>query len=190
MKNARGFTLAELLAAMAVVGLLMAGVVSVLAAGLASYRLGSARVDLQQGLRGALERMGRELREAGYDPTLARFAAIVVAEPGRVAFQRDLNGNGVIDPTRERVTFLLRADGVLRRDAGGGAQPLLAGVRRFALTYHARDHAPTTDPDRVALVRIELEAEAAGVRAVMQTEVALRNVWRPVIGGVAASAPW
>jgi len=179
----RGFTLAEVLVAMAVVGLLMSGAVSVLSSGLQSYGMGAARVELQQGVRVALERISRELREAGYDPTGAGLAAVTVAEPARVVFLRDLNGNGVIDPTRERVTFLVRADGILRRDAGGGAQPMLNGVRRFALTYRDRDHAPTTDPARVTLVRVELEAGAAGVRVLMETEVALRNVssWGRVV---------
>ena len=75
-------------------------------------------------MRYALERMASELREAGYDPTAAGIAPVVVAEPTRVEFLRDMNGNGVIDPTRERVTYVLRAgESILRRDAGGGAQP-------------------------------------------------------------------
>src|SRR3989304_6020528 len=73
--------------------------------------------DAQQSARIALERMTRELREAGYDPTGLGLPALVVAGPTRVAFQRDLNGNGVLDPTRERVTYLLRGRG-LRRAAG------------------------------------------------------------------------
>src|SRR6266852_3982305 len=83
---------------------------------------------------------------------------VVAAAPALVTFQRDLNGNGVVDPTHERVTFLLRAgESVLRRDAGGGAQPIIDGVRRFDLTYFDRARAPTTDPSRVDSVRIQLE---------------------------------
>src|SRR5262245_36421678 len=171
----RGFTLTELLVAGAVLGLVLSAVVGVLSSGLHSYAAGAARVDLQQGVRLALERMSRELREAGYDPTGAGVAPVLVAEPTRIVFQRDLNGNGVIDATRERVTFLLRGD-VLRRDAGGGAQPVLAGVKRLALTYRDRAHSPTIDPARVAFVRIEVEAEHAGARVVMATEVAVRNL--------------
>lgn len=177
-RDQRGFTLVEALTAAALLGLLLSGILGLLSTGTHSYGVGALRVDLQQGVRLVLERMARELREAGYDPTGAGFPAVVVAEPTRVAVQRDLNGNGVIDPTRERVTFLLRA-GVLRRDAGGGAQPMLAGVRRFVLTY--RDHAgiATTDPARVALVHVELEAGEVGVRVVMATGVSIRNVPRP-----------
>ena len=85
--------------------------------------------------RVALERMARELREAGYDPASVGIEAVVVAEPARVVFQRDLNGNGVIDPTRERVTYLLRAgESTLRRDAGGRAIAVCGAARRSHAT--------------------------------------------------------
>ena len=171
-----GYSLAELLVSMAVLGLLMAGTLSVLQSGLRAYGWGSARVEAQQSARIALERMVKELREAGYDPTGAGIAAVVAAEPARVTFQRDLNGNGLIDATRERVTFLVRpGETVLRRDAGAGAQPIIDGVRRLALTYFDRLGAPTTDPAKVASVAIHLDVGLAGPGATMATQVSLRN---------------
>ena len=175
-----GHSLVELLVAMAVMGLLMAATLSLLQSGLAAWGWGAGRVQAQQAVRAALERMARELREAGYDPAGAGVEAILVAEPTRVVFQRDLNGNGLIDPTHERVTYLLRpGETTLRRDAGGGAQPLAESVRRFALSYLDRDGTPTTDPARIASVRIEIEAGRAGPEATMATLVTLRNgpIW-------------
>src|SRR6266540_4367644 len=84
--------------------------------------------------------------------------------------------SGVKDPTRERVTFLVRAgESVLRRDAGGGAQPIIENVRRFGLTYFDSAGAPTTDPARVRSVLIRLEVGLAGPVAVMETQVSVRN---------------
>jgi hypothetical protein len=124
----------------------------------------------------ALERLARELRDAGYDPTGAGIEAVLVAEPTRVIFQRDLNGNGLIDPTRERVTYILRpGETTLRRDAGGGAQPLAESVRRFALSYLDSSGVPTVDPSRVVSVRIEIEAGRGRTEATMSTLVTLRN---------------
>src|SRR5215472_13916475 len=135
-RSARGYCLPELLVALALLGLVMAGALSILRASLAMYRWGAARVEAQQSARVALDRMVKELRDAGYDPTGAGFAPITVAAPSQVTFQQDLNKNGVVDTTRERVTFVLRpGERILRRDAGGGAQPLIEGVRRFRLTY-------------------------------------------------------
>ncbi len=175
-RPASGFSLAELLVSLAVLGLVLAGVFALLHSGVRAYSWGAARLEAQRSARVALERMVKELREAGYDPTGAGIAPIVAATPDLVAFQRDLNGNGVVDPTRERVTFLLRSgESVLRRDAGGGAQPIIEGVRRFTLTYVDRSGAPTTDPARIARVRISLEVGLTDPRSVMETEVLVRN---------------
>ncbi len=95
-------------------------------------------------------------------------------------FQRDLNANGLIDPTRERVTYLLRPkETTLRRDAGGGAQPLAENVRRFALSYLDSSGAPTADPARIASIRMEIEAGRIETEATMATLVTLRNgpIW-------------
>ncbi len=178
-----GFSLVELLVVLAVLGLVMAGALGLLDAGTRSHALGAARTEAQQNARVALERIARELRQAGYDPTGAAVPAILVAEPTRLVFQMDVNGNGVIDPTRERITYLVRGDGVLRRDAGAGAQPIVEGVRRLEFAYTDRAGLSTTDPAAVHAVRIRVEtgrARPAGPPGtspgvIMETEVALRN---------------
>lgn len=173
----RGYSLVDLLVALAVGGGLMASTVTLLHLGLRAWLWGAARVEAQQSARYALERVASELREAGYDPTVAGIAAVVVAEPQRIAFQRDLNGNGVVDPTRERVTYLLRAgESTLRRDAGGGAQPVIDGVRGFRLTYLDRAGAETTDPAAVIAVRIRLEVGGDGAGVLMEAQATLRNL--------------
>ena len=175
-RSASGVSLAELLISLAVLALLLAGTFGILQGGLRAYGWGAARVEAQQSARVALERMAKELREAGYDPTAAGIAPIVTAASDRVTFQRDLNGNGVVDPTSERVTFLLRpGESILRRDAGGGAQPIIVGVRRLTLTYFDRAGALTTDPARVAAIRISLEVGLTGPGSVMETQASVRN---------------
>jgi prepilin-type N-terminal cleavage/methylation domain-containing protein len=175
-----GHSLVEMLVAMAIMAVLMAATLTILQSGLAASGWGARRVYAQQAVRVALERMAHELREAGYDPTSAGIEAVVVAEPMRIVFQRDLDGDGVIGPTHERVTYLLRpGETTLRRDAGGGAQPVAEGVRRFALFYVDVNGVPTSEPARVASVRIELEAGSTGPEAIMTTQIVLRNapIW-------------
>lgn len=179
MAGARGYTLVDLLVALAVGGGVLAASVMLLHQGLQAWVWGTARVDAQQAVRYALDRLAGELREAGYDPTVAGIAPVVIAEPARVAFQRDFNGNGLVDPTRERVTYLLRAgERTLRRDAGGGAQPVIEGVRAFRLVYLDRAGLETTDPAEVRAVRIRLEVGGPGDGAgiVMETQATLRNL--------------
>src|SRR5262245_33892564 len=113
-----GYSLVDQLVALAVAGSVMAAALTLLHLGLRAWLWGASRGEAQQAARYALERMASELREAGYDPAGAGIAPVVIAEPTRVAFQRDFNGNGVVDPTHERVTYVLRAgETILRRDA-------------------------------------------------------------------------
>ena len=178
MRHARaGYSLVDLLVALAVGGGLMASTLTLLHLGLRAWVWGAARVDAQQSARYAVERMASELREAGYDPTVAGIAPVVLAEPARVVFQRDFNGNGVVDPTRERVTYLLRpGETILRRDAGGGAQPVVEQVRTFRLTYLDRAGAETTDAAAVTAVRIRLEVGEPGSAVIVETQATLRNL--------------
>lgn len=172
-----GYSLVDLLVALAIGGGLLASTVTLLHLGLRAWLWGAARVEAQRSARYALERMASELREAGYDPTVAGIAPVVVAEPERIVFQRDFNGNGVVDPTRERVTYLLRVgETILRRDAGGGAQPVIEGVRAFRLTYLDRAGRETTDPAAVSAVRIRLEVGSDGSGVLVETQATLRNL--------------
>jgi hypothetical protein len=87
----------------------------------------------------------------------------------------------VVDATRERVTYVLRAgETTLRRDAGGGAQPVIEGVRAFRLTYLDRAGLETTNPAAVRAVRVRLEVGdrglGGGAGIVMETQATLRNL--------------
>lgn len=68
MNNQRGFTLAEMLVVCAIVGLVMAGLLGLTLQGQQAYWFGTTQVDGQQTVRVALERMAKEIREAGYEP--------------------------------------------------------------------------------------------------------------------------
>ena len=68
MNNQRGFTLAEMLVVCALVGLVMASLLGLVMQGQQAYWFGTTQVDGQQTVRVALERMAKEMREAGYEP--------------------------------------------------------------------------------------------------------------------------
>ena len=174
-------TLASLLVSLSVLGLVMATNFSVLSEGRAAYESGAARVEAQQAARIALGRMSREIRTAGSGKAGVFFPAISVAEPARIVLHRDLNADGIVDGIRETVTWKL--DGtILRRDAGGGAQPIVNGVRALSFTYLDEDGAVTTAPERVRNVKITLTTGAAlgsrvgtGTTTTVATQVRLRN---------------
>lgn len=160
--------LADLLTALAVVGLVFSATLTVLTEGQRAYVHGAARVESQQNARLALARMAREIRQAGSGGGLS---PIAVAERSRIVIQQEPG---------KTVTWQLSA-GVLRRNAGAGAQPIINGVRALELTYLEVDGRPTTAPAAVRAVVITLttvpEHPGAGgvTQTTLTTEVRLRN---------------
>lgn len=108
----RGFTLAELLVAIAIVGLIMTGLLTLLMAGNESYLAGANQVEAQAAVRAGLERMTPEIREAGYAPctpppspppgpcqnAVAIPDAITNPTPTSFTIQNDWDASGAIAP--------------------------------------------------------------------------------------------
>ena len=170
--------LADVLMALALTGLVFSATLTLLAQGQRAYTVGAARVESQQSARLALARMARELRQAGSGR--GTLPPILIAEGAKVVIQQDLDGDGVASARGETVTWQLSA-GVLRRNAGAGAQPIVNGVRALALSYLDADSRPTTTPAAVRTVVITLTTEpehpgAGGTTLTrLTTEVRLRN---------------
>ena len=168
----------ELLVALALTGLVLSSTITLFAHGQGAYARGAARVESQQSARVALARMARELRQAGGGG--GSLPPIAVAEPARLVIQHDLDGDGVAAARGETVTWQLSA-GVLRRNAGAGAQPIVNGVRALTFSYLDADSRPTTLPAAVRTVVIALTTEpehpSAGGQTLAKftTEVRLRN---------------
>ena len=169
--------LAELLVVLALLGLTLSGMLLALVQGRQVYAIGAARVEAQQNGRIALERLAREIRTAGAGGT--GFDAISVAEPQLIVLQLDRSGDGVISQRGETITW--RLDGaVLRRNAGGGAQPVINGVQSLALDYLDARGRPTRVPGEVRTVVIVLTTAADGGPpsaglTTLTTQVRLRN---------------
>lgn len=177
-RDARAMNLAELLVSLALLGLVLTGALSALDQGRRVWTFGVARVEAQQSARVALERVAYDVRRAGFGS--AEFAAISVAERARLVLQVDQDGNGVISGVGETITWRL-AGTILRRDAGGGAQPIVNGVRAFTLRYLDGRGAETAHPLDVRALIVELTVDAdhapsrAGAPVSMSTRVRLRN---------------
>lgn len=99
-------------------------------------------------------------------------ARLTLAEP----LGRDLAAGGEVHViNRVRYYVKTERDGTTRvmRSVDGGANPLIGEISRFLLTYLDRDGAPTTDPSRVARVRVE--AAVGGDSVPVAQDIGLRG---------------
>jgi hypothetical protein len=180
--HAARVTLSDVLVSASVLGLLAGAAHVTLEQGHQAWTIGAARVEAQQSARAALTWLSAEVRAAGQGMTATASAAISVAEPTRMVLHVDKNQDGVIAVSGETIVWRLDKD-ILRRDTGGGGQPVINGVRGLAFSYFDAAGAPTTDPAAVRSVRITLSTRAdhsrarliEGLGATLTTEVRLRN---------------
>jgi len=116
-RDQRGFTLAELLIVIAVLGMMLAGLVTVQMQGQQSYLIGSHRVEAQQNGRVALELMVRELRSATAVTAIPSVTDLTFVDENGNTIQYSLSG------------------AVINRTLNGVTTPLIGGVVTFTLTY-------------------------------------------------------
>ena len=165
----RGFTLAELLVVTALVGLVMAGVLSLLMSSNQSYQRGTNQVEAQQSARVAMARMAQEIREAGYNPSSATtFNPLTSFNATGLTINNDWNANGAIDPTLtvldpvkgnnrgEQVTYALSGTTITRQESAVDAGPLvlISGVQSLAFEYLDINDAVTATAANVRTVVI------------------------------------
>ena len=174
-------TLADLLVSISVLALIVGATLLTLEQGQQAWAVGAARVEAQQSARAALTWLAEEIRAAGQGMS-AGPAAISVAEATRLVLHVDKNQDGVIAASGETIVWRLDRD-ILRRDTGGGGQPVINGVRALAFTYFDGAGAPAASPADIRRVHITLSTRADHARtlpganpgASLTTEVRLRN---------------
>jgi len=97
--NKQGFTLVELLVAMAISGVVMAGIYTAYSSQQKSYVTQEQIAAMQQNLRAAMYVMQREIRMAGYDPTGSGNFGITDIRLKDIDDNLDVNGNSSLEFT-------------------------------------------------------------------------------------------
>ena len=191
MNSERGFTLAEMIVVCAIVGLVMASLLGLVMSGQQAYWYGTTQVDAQQNVRVAVERMAKEIREAGYYPQTPNtvpstctavpcygFNAMGTATSGSLTLQYDWNGDGAVstgmvnDPVNcatgaacrgETVTYAFSSGQLTRQEWGvdGTPQVLASGITSFTFSYFAEDGSSTTIPSAIRTVAVSVTAQSA-----------------------------
>jgi type IV pilus assembly protein PilW len=200
-----GFTLAEMLVVCALLGTVMAGVLSLLMIGQQSATATANKVDAQSNARMGIDRLIEEVREAGYlpagptcpgapatpcPPYNYAFSAISAQTATALTIQNDWNADGAIqaaavtDPITgslrgEQVVYSFAAGQLRRQEIGidGATVVVAAGITSLAYTYLDQNNAVTATAADIRTVTITLTTQqsAGQPQVTMVHQVRLRN---------------
>jgi prepilin-type N-terminal cleavage/methylation domain-containing protein len=140
-REARGFTLMEVLVAMLLMAIVTAAVFSAYRYQMFALKGQDIQLETQEAGRGLIDIMTREIRMAGYNPRcLGVIPGITDARPQLLQVQFDLNENGTTtDPVTdagEIVTYSFDStSGAIQRSTGGAPVSLISGMAAGALTF-------------------------------------------------------
>jgi type IV pilus assembly protein PilW len=189
-KNNQGFSLVELVVAMAISGIIVAAIYMAYLSQQRTYLAQDQVVKMQQEVRAALILMSYDFRMAGYNPKGFDGAVFRSANTGEAMFGIDQNGDGDFNDTNEMITYGfavaddtdrdgipdsdINGDGVpdaltlRRRDRiFGGYNPMSRNIQAIEFQYLDGSGAPLTplplvaaDRDKIRSVRISILARA------------------------------
>lgn len=163
--HARGFTLVELLVALAMSALVLLSVFR-LSLDQQKVHLSQDQVaQLQQNIRAAMDLLTRDIRMAGYDPTKKANARCISGSATNFHFTMDLNSDGDCSDINENVTFSLTTDdeGIQhlgRKSSSDGAVdlviPNLEGIEFYYTLADGTQTSSPISPNQIRLVQISL----------------------------------
>jgi len=192
----KGFTLIELMVALAVTSILLAGIYTTYITQLKSHLTQQLIVEMQQNLRGAMLIIERDIRMAGYDPTRNADAGILTMLGNSFEFTMDVTGgeadgidndnDTLVDEADEdrfsdedtsdgseqiRYGLATNADGFqyLGRELGGGGglQPVAEFIDALNFVYLDSAGNVTNDTLAAKSVQVTIVGRSSGVVPVM-----------------------
>lgn len=151
IEKERGFTLIEFLVSLLLSFIIVGAIYSVYRLQTRSAKIQERRLEVQESGRAALDLMVREVRNAGYAPTGAACAGVVVADAQAFQFRLDANADGDCIDTDEDITYSFSATGctqglgnITRKDGSNADQPITdcnvpSGTTKFSFAYYPQD---------------------------------------------------
>ena len=174
----KGFTLIELMVALAATSILAACIWATYITQLKSHITQKQVVEMQQNLRAAMQLIEREVRMAGYDPRRTANAGVTTMLGNKLQFNMDLEENGDVLEPNENVRYALVTDGAgnqfLGRDGDADVdpnvdpsnillQPLAENIDALNFVYLDDSGNIATNPLQVKSIQVTIVARSGRV---------------------------
>jgi type IV pilus assembly protein PilW len=160
-----GFTLIELMIAMAIGMIVFASVATTFTSQTRAYSAQEQINQMEQNARGALDIMLREIKMAGYKPNGGSVSGVVSYTSTSLTIQADLNADGSISMDAahyEQIAYTYDSSNKrIRRQVGNAAADTLAeNISAFAFTYYqASGTTLATSAANIRRVKIAITAK-------------------------------
>jgi type IV pilus assembly protein PilW len=167
----RGFTLVELLVAMALLGIAMTAIYAAYFSQQKSYVVQTQVVAMQQNLRAAMHMMTSDIRMAGYDKENAGSFGLVSPLPDgqgavnatNIAFTLDFDQDGNLDnlTDTEMIAYRLNNNNIEKYGAASGWQIIARDIEVLNFIYLDANQAETADLSSVRFIEVSVLARTA-----------------------------
>ncbi|MGE5256956.1 MAG: PilW family protein [Hyphomicrobiales bacterium] len=201
--NKGGFTLVELMVAMAIATIVLASIYAAFNAQMRRYTTEQQVVEMQQNIRAAMYLLKRDIRVAGYSPVdppvsagfVADFVSFgaphdgcgAVTDATDIAFTMDTNENGAIDSGNSFELIAYRHDPLNmwleRYDAATGTwQRVAEKIQSITFTYRRADDSVIATPvtgsnlQDIRYVNITIQATSGQRTMQLSDKVKCRNI--------------
>ena len=166
--NLRGFTLVEMVLALAISTIVLAAVYSVFTIANKNFTTQNAAANVQQNLRSAIGLMARDIRHAGLDPSGSDNFGITYASQSKIRFTMDseIGGvfNGIVDEANwEEITYDFQGDQIMQTlyetvtTSTADTAALISNIKEVKFKYYDSENTdlgePGTNNDILADIR-------------------------------------
>jgi type IV pilus assembly protein PilW len=140
-RNDRGYTLMELMVAIAIGMIVMASVATTFTSQTRAYSAQEQINQMEQNARGALDIMSRELKMAGYKPNGGSVTGVVSYSSSSLTIQADLNADGAVSTSgsdNEQIAYAYDSTNkkITRQVGTAAAATLAENISAFTFTYY------------------------------------------------------
>jgi type IV pilus assembly protein PilW len=163
--NNGGFTLIELMIALALGMIVMASVATTFTTQTRAYSAQEQINQMEQNARGALDIMSREIKMAGYKPNGGSVTGVVSYTSTSLTIQADLNADGAISTSAsdyEQIAYAYDTTNkkITRQVGGATAATLAENISAFAFTYYQASGTTTaTSATNIRRIKIAITAK-------------------------------
>lgn len=171
-RSASGFSLIELMVAMAMACIVLAAIYSLHAGLMKSYTTQNAAADAQEAMRAGVDLIAEDILMAGFDPTGAGVFGIQAADPISIHFTSDRNMNGAIDGSDlEEIRYFWNGTQLIQELYGNNTTDdvLVDNVTGLTFTYFDGGVAPS----QLVPTFPATDLDAAQLAAIRTIEVSL-----------------